>query len=229
MVIVVACPSCGTRMRAAEDLIGQQVKCARCAEVFEAIAPSGQHRTQLPDPAPAPQAPRPRGPLPLRDSPIPFQDDEDYSRPVLREDRHDDPRDWRDRRDREDRNDYDDRPYRRSRSENNSLSMISMIMGIIVLPMHCACGALGTVVTVPIGITVIVLGVLGHKREKAKGQATAGIVLGIISLLLDFLLIVIFLALLNSGALSGPGSPFAPFGGVGSGRGSGSGSGSRPY
>jgi predicted Zn finger-like uncharacterized protein len=229
MTIVVACPSCHARMRAAEELLGKQVKCARCAHVFEATQPPAPSRP------PEPEVPRPR---PAKEKPIAFQPDEDYSRSGQedrseREDRRDrdDRYDRRDRdtrsrvdrddfddrddgRDRYDRDrDYDDRYYRRKpRRQSNTLSMIAMIMGIVGLPIHCLCGALGTVVTIPISITTIVLGILGYRREKANGQAIAGIVLGIINLLVDILLIVLFIALVSTGAMSGPGGPFAPIG-----------------
>ena len=59
--------------------------------------------------------------------------------------------------------------------------MVCGIVGIVfaVIP-YC-----GTLVAVPLGLLAIVMGALGQKSPTHRGQGTAGLVLGIISIVLS--------------------------------------------
>lgn len=59
MPIIVACPSCGGKLRVADDLLGRKVRCPACNATFDAVAP--------------PAAPEPPPPVPPRDEPIPTE------------------------------------------------------------------------------------------------------------------------------------------------------------
>lgn len=58
MSMIVACPSCGSKLRVTEDLLGQRVRCPSCQQAFDAAV--------VPEP-PAPPTPPASGPgLPLQ-------------------------------------------------------------------------------------------------------------------------------------------------------------------
>jgi predicted Zn finger-like uncharacterized protein len=70
MPIIVACPSCGGKLRVADDLLGQRVRCPACKDTFDAAHPPAPDATPPPPPPlklsvddePSPPAPRPAGP-----------------------------------------------------------------------------------------------------------------------------------------------------------------------
>lgn len=78
--------------------------------------------------------------------------------------------------------------------EKKGLSVAAMILGIISLVFFCV-----WYLSIPCAIIAIVLGVLGRKKG-GKGMATAGIVLGIIAIILVVLILV--LAGIGIGVLS---------------------------
>jgi len=74
-VPVIACPHCGTRLEAPDDILGQQVVCGRCGRAFAAErlppapgpaaiqeAPPSAERKPAPPPVPPPVAGTPGGP-----------------------------------------------------------------------------------------------------------------------------------------------------------------------
>jgi predicted Zn finger-like uncharacterized protein len=68
MPIIVACPACGGKLRVADDLLGQRVRCPACQGTFDAARPPAPGAAAPPplklsvDDEPAPPAPRPAGP-----------------------------------------------------------------------------------------------------------------------------------------------------------------------
>jgi hypothetical protein len=55
MTLIVACPSCGTKLKAPENLIGKKVRCPKCSMVFAVAAPEPESIAPavVEDPAPA--------------------------------------------------------------------------------------------------------------------------------------------------------------------------------
>ncbi len=194
-------------MRAAEDLIGRPVQCPRCGKVFDAPVPPAPQRDPLPEPMEAETV--------LFDPEIDYPQSSRRPPPARRGEWHD--RDEGDdrwaRRGRSDQDDRDRGFHRpRRQAEKNTLSATGMILGIVAIPMHCACRGVGLVLSIPLGITAIVLGILGYRREQAQGMATAAIVLGGVSLVLDAVVIVVLVILLTS---FGPAGLFGPTAGPG--------------
>lgn len=76
----------------------------------------------------------------------------------------------------------------------NQKALISMILGIVGLLGTCLCGIFAAG---PLGIAAIVLGVLGRKEiasrpgETGSGMALAGIILGVVALILAVIGIIL--------------------------------------
>ncbi|MDR1563779.1 MAG: hypothetical protein LBS74_02370 [Oscillospiraceae bacterium] len=79
----------------------------------------------------------------------------------------------------------------------NGMAIAAFVLGIISMVGFCFCSTiLSLVSTLPLSILAIIFGGIGlgtKKTSKSKGFAVAGLVLGIISLLLGVVLVVIFL------------------------------------
>src|SRR5436309_3487361 len=59
MPTILDCPSCGRKLRVADDLAGQQVKCPTCGAVFEPDAAPAPATAPAPEPAPREAPPEP--------------------------------------------------------------------------------------------------------------------------------------------------------------------------
>jgi DNA-directed RNA polymerase subunit RPC12/RpoP len=97
--------------------------------------------------------------------------------------------------------DYDDRPRRRWRrgpSKGDGQATTALVTGICALVLQCLCGAFGTPITIPLSITAIICGSLGMKSENKRGSAIAGLVLGIIALLIAIAAIIIVIYMINN-------------------------------
>ena len=76
----------------------------------------------------------------------------------------------------------------------NQKALISMILGIVGLLGTCLCGIFAAG---PLGIAAIVLGVLGRNEiaskpgETGNGMALAGIILGVVALILSVVVIIL--------------------------------------
>jgi hypothetical protein len=126
MTFHIACPACGTTLQTGTGLLGKQVRCGRCEQVFVA-----QPTERLADPAHPPV---------LR--PAPFQD---YARPA----------------------------------PDGAKGTVSLVLGILGLIGWCL-----PIVGLPMTITGLVFGVKGQNGSN-RGQATAGIVLTALGLMLS--------------------------------------------
>ena len=83
---------------------------------------------------------------------------------------------------------------------NNGLSLASMITGIVSVVLACCCWFLG----LPAGIAAIVLGFIGLKQTRERGQAGRGMAIaGIATGAAGVLLAIIVLILSVSGAMEG--------------------------
>ena len=71
-------------------------------------------------------------------------------------------------------------------AQSNGLGVASMVLGILAITLTWAYG-LGVVLAIP----ALILGIIQQKQRKC-GMATAGIVLGIISIILAVLLVIFF-------------------------------------
>lgn len=171
--IRVTCPACRTELELDAAHEGQEVECGNCLEVFKANAPGSGAGPKIPAAGPrtggsgsgsgggASRSGSSRGrPAPKRRR---RDDDDDYE--------HDR------RRDDDEFDDYDPRPYRRSGGEGDGAATASLILGIIAVVMFCCWPISG-----PVGLIACICGGLGLKSQNNKGQAVAGIVLGIIGM-----------------------------------------------
>lgn len=165
--IRVKCPACKTELEIDAEHVGEDVECGNCLEVFKAQPPASLSK-------PAPRADedededKPAKPKPKsrrRDD-----DDDDDDRPRRKRRR---------RRDDDDDDDYYDAPPPRRAGGSNGLAVTSLILGILAIFPGCCC-----YLWVPLSLGSIVTGSIGMKNENGKGMAIAGVVLGVIALLL---------------------------------------------
>jgi hypothetical protein len=191
--IRVTCPACKSELELDAAFEGQEVECGNCLEVFKAKAPgsAGSSGTgKIPGAGTKPASGSGRsdsGAGSGRSRPAPRRsrrdevDDDDYEHDRRRDDYDDE--------------DYGPPPERRS-GEGDGAATASMVMGIISLVLVC-CWPL----SLPLGIAAVVTGIVGLKSRANKGQATAGIVLGVLTICLCGGLFLIGLgnAILNPG------------------------------
>ena len=168
--ILVTCPTCKTQLEIDAAYEGQEVECGSCLQVFVATTKKARRDDE---PSGRSGGGKVRGSTSSsgrgsRGSRERDRDDDDDDRPARR------------RRD-DDDDDYDhDRPARRRRSNgSNGLAITALILGILSIP-ACCCPIVGIVTS----IISIVTGSMGLKNPEGKGMATAGLVLGIIGLIL---------------------------------------------
>lgn len=174
--IRVTCPACKSELELDAEFEGQEVECGNCLEVFKATragAAGSSGTGKIPGAGTGSSAGSGRGrstdrPAPKRRRRDDDDDDERDRRRRRRRDEDDDD---------DDDFDYDPRPYRRG-GQGDGAATASLVLGILAVFPGCCCGFLGA----PIGISAVVTGVIGLKSQNNKGQAVAGLVLGILSL-----------------------------------------------
>ena len=229
----VVCPTCGTTLAVTDAMLGGEVQCGQCRQVFRT--------TQAPPPAPKRATAR-------RDD----EDDDRRERPTHRRDRRDeDDRPSRRRSSREDddgdeyadrrkrrqsraRRDDDDDDYdRRSSGGGTGMAVTSMILGIVAVTAEvpammltafgslfcCGLGAVFTwpahIVGVALGITGLILGSMAMKKKEGKGMAVSGVATSIAALVLGVISIILIAAgyaAFNRAANNFPGAFPAPGG-----------------
>jgi predicted Zn finger-like uncharacterized protein len=211
----VVCPTCGTTLAVTDAMLGGEVQCGQCQQVFRT--------THAPPPAPRRatarrededddrrEAPRRRD---RRD------EDEEEDRPSRRRSRRDDDDgdEYADRRrrrrshSRRDDDDEDDYPVRRT-GGGTGMAVTSMILGICAITVElpatmftafgtvfcCGLGGFFTwpahVVGVGLGITGLILGALGMKKKDGKGMAVAGLATSVAALVLGLISIFMIAA-----------------------------------
>ncbi len=201
-VEIVPCPGCGSRLTVLPEDLGLDVECPTCARVYTAKRPTGGSKTSRPlgDGSKTSRSVNDGGSRNRPSLPPRGADDEEDDRPRRRparaaaEDDDDDDRPRR-RRDEDDdrprrrRDEDDDRPRRRPRRRptpgSPALGIVSLVLGIITL-FGCCCW--------PLGI-VLALGAIGTGfasfKTPGKGMGIAGMVLGILGLILIVVLLVV--------------------------------------
>jgi predicted Zn finger-like uncharacterized protein len=183
MPILVGCPSCGGKLRVADELIGQRVRCPSCNQIFDSSA------EPLPPPskAPSPRAgvidldlslDEPTAPPPPPESP-PLEPRR--PKPILLEESS---RNW----------DVPDirlrGPRRDAEPDRGTMVLVLGILSLVTILMYCLA---------PIGaILGIVAWVMGHKDlakmkagtmdDRGRGTTQAGWICGIIGTVLNLLL-----------------------------------------
>ena len=195
--IRVTCPECKSELELDATFEGQEVECGNCLKVFKATRPgsggsSAPGTKKIPGAGTKPAAGSGGGSRPAgRPAPKKRRGDEsddDYGSGRRRRRRDEDDDDYEHDRRRED--DYDDDDYGpppyRAAGEGDGPATASMVMGIVSLVIVC-CWPL----SLPLAIAAIVTGVVGQKSQTNKGQATAGLVLGVITLCVFGALIVV--------------------------------------
>jgi predicted Zn finger-like uncharacterized protein len=206
----VVCPTCGTTLAVTDAMLGGEVQCGQCQQVFRT--------THAPPPPPKRATAR-------RDD-----DGEDDIRPTRsrsrREDEDDDdrPSRRRSRRDDDDGDEYADRRRRRrSRRDdddddrprsggNTGMAVTAMILGICAITVElpatlftafgtlfcCGLGAVFTwpahIIGVALGVTGLILGIVGMKKKEGKSMAVAGLATAIAALVLGVISMVLIVA-----------------------------------
>ncbi len=183
MPILVACPSCGGKLRVSDDLVGQRVRCPSCNQVFDSSAES------LPRPSKS-SVPRPDiGALDLSlDEPtIPPRPSESPPleprrlKPILLEESS---RDW----------DVPDLRLRKTRRDaepdRGTLVLVLGILSLVTILIYCL-APIGAI----LGIFAWVMGQkdlakmkAGTMDDRGRGTTQAGWICGIIGTVLDLLL-----------------------------------------
>ncbi|MDY3559827.1 DUF4190 domain-containing protein [Gemmata sp. JC673] len=152
--IRVTCPTCNTQLEVDAAYEGEEVECGNCLQVFVATTKKSGGSTS-------------GGQIRGATSRSRSSRDDDDDRPRRR------------RRDYDDDDDDDDyRPRRRSQGGNGQ-AVTALVLGILSLPL-CCCPLVG----IATSIGAITTGSLGMKKAENKGMAVAGLVLGIIGLIL---------------------------------------------
>lgn len=199
---VVNCPKCDTKARVPEALLGREVRCPGCGEVFTAAV--------APPPAASPPAePPPTGteagdidPLavrePRRDAPVQARRQTDDDRPPRRRRRRLDEDDDEDDDEVDDEDDWRG-PRRDALPDRGGLVLSLGITSIVITVIGCLlCGPLG-LVGLGLGIPAWIMGQRDLARMRAgdmdarnRGTTYAGWVCGIVGTLLGALALLVF-------------------------------------
>ena len=171
----IVCPTCSTKLEIDDDMLGEEVQCGSCQEIFKAEAPSkrGSRRGD------EEEEEKPRKSKYRKDE----DDGEEDERPSKRRSRMSSDDEGED-----DEEDYEDRRSRRrrrgSQEASQGLGIASLVLGIIGILLTCCCGLLG----LPLPIAAIITGVLSLKTP-GKGMGIAGISMGVIAIVLSIILL----------------------------------------
>ena len=192
----IVCPTCATKLEIDDDMIGQDVQCGSCQQIFKAETETKRSSRR----GETDEDEKPRKSKYRKD-----EDDED-ERPSRRHSA----KASEDDEDNED--DYEDRPSRRRRSQQGGgqglgiASLVLGILGLLLAIVMCWCCPL---VGLPLPVIAIITGVMGLKTP-GKGMAIGGIVTGGVGLVLCIVSIILsimsagFQGAMGAGAAGGP-------------------------
>lgn len=168
--IRVTCPSCRTELELDAAHEGQEVECGNCLEVFKANPPGSGGGPKIPAAGPRAGGSGSGGGTSRSGN---------RGRPAPKRRRRDDDDDYEHdrRRDDDEFDDYDPRPYRGGGGEGDSAATAALVLGIISVVMFCCAP-----ISVLVGVIACICGGLGLKSQNNKGQAVAGLVLGVIGM-----------------------------------------------
>lgn len=136
-MLSVSCPTCGATLGLSDEMVGQQVRCGGCQEVFVVDAPAPSRRPRSRDDE---DEERPRRRTPRRED----DEEDDRDRPSRRRSQRDDDYD-----DYEDENDYDDRPLkRRKKRRKRKIAPGKPGLSVAAAILFLIWGGIGAVLTV---------------------------------------------------------------------------------
>ena len=206
----VVCPTCGTTLAVTDAMLGGEVQCGQCQQVFRTThAPPPSKRATARREDEEDEDDRPTRRRSRREE---EEDDRPSRRRSRRED--DDGDEYADRRRRrrsrrDDDYDYEDR---RPSGSGTGMAVTAMILGIIAITAEvpammltafgslfcCGLGAVFTwpahIIGVALGVTGLILGVMGMKKKEGKGMAVAGLATSVAALVLGVISIVLIAA-----------------------------------
>ena len=95
--------------------------------------------------------------------------------------------------------------------KTNVLALLAMIFGIVGLALAVVCCFKLSIITIPLLVAALVMGIIANKKEKT-GMGTAGFVLGLVGIILSLIFVIanIVLAILGLGASTLLGGAFVP-------------------
>lgn len=185
MPVVIACPSCQTKLRVSEQSLGKRIKCSKCATVFRAEEPgAGAGPTEVQErPAAAAARRRPASSPPEEElEEEEGEEEEDEDRPRRR---------------------------RRRRPPDAVETLIPYRNGRALAAYYCGVFAIIPCVGLILGPIALIFGILGLRFAKANpraggtGHAIAGIVLGSLTTLGNWGVVLLGIILTAAGAAHG--------------------------
>lgn len=194
-VEIAPCPGCQAKLSVERGDLGSDVECPYCKTVFKAKMPGSGGGSSGSGTTGGGSTRRPKRQDEDEDvlSGIPKGGslrggDDDDERPSRRSrTRDDDEEEERpSRRSRRDEDDEEEERPRRRRSggggsDNPVFGILSLVAGILGIVMACCCGIFGWL-AIPFDLAAIVLGIIGMKKNSGKGMALAGLICGIVAL-----------------------------------------------
>ena len=188
----IVCPTCATKLEIDDDMVGEDVQCGSCQQIFKAEPDKKKSSRAGGD------GEKPRKSKYRKDD---DEDDED-DRPSRRRNALDDDEDD------DDEDEEERRPRRRAVQGSNGMGIASLVLGILGLLgtvgvlINCCCA----LVDIPFPILAIVFGVMSLKTP-GKGMGIAGIIMGGLNLALLALTLIlsfgIIAAMIGGGAGGG--------------------------
>jgi len=187
----IVCPTCATKLEIDDDMIGEDVQCGSCQQIFKAEDESKRKKSSRAGRDDDDEKPRKSKYRKDEDD-----DDEDERPSRRRSSKRDDDDDDDD----DDEEDYEDRRSRRrrgSQQDSNGMGIAALVCGIIGVLGSCCC-----LFVIP-SVLGIIFGVISLKTS-GKNLGIAGIILGCLGLLLTIGWRIFGIAL-NAGGGGGPG------------------------
>ena len=177
----IVCPTCSTKLEIDDDMLGEDVQCGSCQEIFKAEAGSKRGSRRGEDEEETPRKSKYRKEA----------DEDEDERPSKRRSR------MSSDEDEDDEEDYEDRRSRRRRDSQQGggqgmgiASLILGILGLIGSIMVCWCCPL---LDLPFPILALLFGFLSLKTP-GKGMGIGGMVTGGIALLIILVFTILHLA-----------------------------------
>jgi hypothetical protein len=191
---VVTCPSCERKLRLPDDLLGQEVKCPTCGTTFlgEVSRPKPPVAEKKPE-----EDNEPTYRLESKRRSRRSRDDEDDDRPSRRRSRRDDDDDDDDDRPsrrRRRRYDDDDDPWARRRylTPHRGATVLTVgILGIVVSLLCCPVGLVMGIIAVCQGSNDLAAMNRGDMDPSGRGSTLAGLICGVITIILAVLVLVV--------------------------------------
>lgn len=85
-----------------------------------------------------------------------------------------------------------------SEKQLNVLALLSMIFGIVGMVLTVVCCNRIAVISIPLLVAALVMGIIANKKEKT-GMGTAGFILGLVGIIISLILLTISIVLMLLG------------------------------